>query len=206
MSWAASVAEFIAIFVAARLLKLLGTNVCSILILLAIATRFCGYAFIVNPYWLIAMESMHFFNFGIFCVLVSQKADAIGMCRTSTLERCRTLFILAPPGLAGTLQGVAFGVCFGLGRGIGLLVATLIYTLMGYRRLFLSFAVFNLVAAVVYGIYFVIERSRKPKAVKKIELDEGENRSLPKLPSHLSLFRSVKNVNEEPLLTPSSAI
>ena len=84
-------------------------------------------------------------------------------------------FILAPPGLGATLQGVAFGVCYGLGRGIGLLVATLIYSFVGYRHLFLTFAAFNLIAAVGYGIYFIFERKQRSKPAKKIELREGKH-------------------------------
>jgi hypothetical protein len=78
MSLTASVAEVIGFFVAAKLLKLLGTNLASIVILLAFAIRFGGYYFITSAYFLIPMETMHFFNFGILYVLIAQKADAIG--------------------------------------------------------------------------------------------------------------------------------
>ena len=78
MSLTASVAEVIGFFVAAKLLKLLGTNLASIVILLAFAIRFAGYYFISTPYFLIPMETMHFFNFGILYVLIAQKADSIG--------------------------------------------------------------------------------------------------------------------------------
>jgi hypothetical protein len=78
MSLTSATAEVIGFFVAAKLLKLLGTNPASIIILLAFAIRFAGYYFITRPYFLIPMETMHFFNFGILYILISQKADSIG--------------------------------------------------------------------------------------------------------------------------------
>jgi hypothetical protein len=78
MSLIASVAEVIALFFAEKVLKLLGTNLASVVILLAFAIRFAGYYYIQQPYLLILMETMHFFNFGILYVLIIQKANAIG--------------------------------------------------------------------------------------------------------------------------------
>jgi len=78
-------------------------------------------------------------------------------------------FLLAPPGLSGTLQGVALGITFGLGRGIGLVLSSFIYRLSDKRTLFLVIAIFNLVAAVIFSIYFLITRqktgtkNRKPR-------------------------------------------
>jgi hypothetical protein len=78
MSLVSAGAELIALFLAGRILKLLGTNVCSILILLAFTIRFGGYYLIRQAYFFIFMETMHFFNFGILCVLIAKKADSIG--------------------------------------------------------------------------------------------------------------------------------
>jgi hypothetical protein len=79
MSAVAATAEVLAFFLAGRLLKLLGTNLTSVIILLAFAVRFAGYYYIRRPYFLTFMEPMHFFNFGILYVLVAQETDAIGM-------------------------------------------------------------------------------------------------------------------------------
>ena len=78
MSIASALAEIAGFFLAGKLLKLLGTNLASIVILLAFAVRFAGYYYISQPYLLTIMESMHFFNFGILYVLIVQKADSIG--------------------------------------------------------------------------------------------------------------------------------
>jgi len=100
MSLTASIAEIIGFFLAAKFLKLFGTNLSCIIILLAFTIRFGGYYFIRQPYFLIAMETMHFFNFGILYVLIAQKADSIGrliilksiqlicFCVFSTTESC----------------------------------------------------------------------------------------------------------------------
>ncbi len=79
MSLTASVSEVLALFLAGRVLKLLGPNVSSVIILLAFSIRFSGYYYIRRPYYLICMETMHFFNFGILYVLIAQKADLIGI-------------------------------------------------------------------------------------------------------------------------------
>ena len=78
MTLVASVGEVAGFFLAARLIKLLGTNLASVVILLAFSVRFAGYYLIHRPYLIIGMETMHFFNFGILYVLIVQKADAIG--------------------------------------------------------------------------------------------------------------------------------
>lgn len=78
MSLIASIAEVFAFFLAARMLKFFGTNACSIFILIAFAIRFGGYYLIRRPYFLLFVEPMQYFNFGILYVLIAQKADAIG--------------------------------------------------------------------------------------------------------------------------------
>ena len=78
MSLVSAGSELAALFFVSKILKTLGINLCSILILLAFAVRFSGYYFIRKAYFFICMESMHFFNFGILYVLIGQEADAIG--------------------------------------------------------------------------------------------------------------------------------
>ncbi len=94
------------------------------------------------------------------------------------------MFIVEPPGLSGTLQGVALGVSFGLGmrfiglvlyefvffwigRGVGLLIASFIYTLIKPRVLFLIIAIFNLIAAIIFSLYFILNRERSKKSIEK---------------------------------------
>ncbi|CAF4608699.1 unnamed protein product, partial [Rotaria sp. Silwood2] len=147
MSLVAALSEVFALYIAGRVLKLLGTNLSSIIIFLAFSIRFGGYYFIRQPYFFILMETMHFFNFGILYVLIAQKADSI-----------------APPGLSGTLQGVALGMLFGLGRGFGLLAASFIYTFTQQPFLFLIFTLFNLIVAVIYALYSILNRDLSKKS------------------------------------------
>lgn len=84
MSLTSSISEVLGFFLAAPMIKFLGTNLASIVILLAFAVRFAGYYIISNPYFLIMMETMHFFNFGILFFLIVQKADSIGRMEMRT--------------------------------------------------------------------------------------------------------------------------
>ncbi|UJR36826.1 hypothetical protein I4U23_029539 [Adineta vaga] len=179
MSFISASAEILALFLAGRMLKLLGTNINSIIILIAFAIRFAGYYYIRRPYFLLFMETMHYFNFGILYILIAQKADAI-----------------APPGLAGTLQGVVYGLSFGLGRGVGLIVSSYIYTRLPPRTLFLFFACFNATAAIIYSLLFFILKKRSQK--KDVRTNFTAN--VPKI-----VIDSDTSVHEDPFLVPASA-
>lgn len=78
MSIISASSEILALFIARRMLKLMGTSVNSVIILIAFAIRFAGYYLIRNPHHILFMEPMHYFNFGILYILIAQKADAIG--------------------------------------------------------------------------------------------------------------------------------
>ncbi len=78
MSLIDAISEIFAVYVAGRLIKMLGTNLSSVLIFVAFSIRFGGYYFIRQPYYFVFVETMHFFNFGILYVLIAQKADSIG--------------------------------------------------------------------------------------------------------------------------------
>ncbi|CAF1552060.1 unnamed protein product, partial [Didymodactylos carnosus] len=155
MSLISSASEVCALFSAGYILEKLGTNFSAVIILLAFGVRFAGYFFIQHPIYYLPMETMHFFNFGILYVLMSKEADAI-----------------APPGLASTLQGIAYGLSFGLGRGIGLLISSFIYTLIYARSLFLIFSIFNFVCAILYSIYSIL---RKRTKVRRLTAKETVN-------------------------------
>jgi MFS family permease len=178
MSLTDAISEIVAVYVAGRLIKMLGTNLSSVLIFVAFSIRFSGYYLIRKPYYFVFVETMHFFNFGILYVLIAQKADSI-----------------APPGLSGTLQGVVYGISFGLGRGVGLIASSLIYTRFYPRLLFLSFALFNAIAAIAYGLYFFLYTKYSKKTIRT-----NHNTNVPKI-----VIDSEPTINEEPLLISSSS-
>jgi len=177
MSLIAAISEVIALSVAGRLIKFFGTNLTSIIIFLTFSIRFAGYYYIRRAYYILFCETMHFFNFGILYVLIAQKADAI-----------------APPGLSSTLQGVVYGISFGLGRGIGLIASSFIYTLLQPRLLFLIFALFNAVAAIVYSLYFLLCKKYSQKPIRS-----NFNTNVPTI-----VIDSESTAREEPLLISSS--
>ena len=67
-------------------------------------------------------------------------------------------------------------MAFGLGRGIGLLIASFIYTLIEQRSLFLIISIFNLIAAVIFSLYFLGTRQRHSKENKDsvISIEDGK--------------------------------
>ena len=75
--------EFLALFVAHRFIQVLGKKVSTIVIFTTFAIRFTAYIFIQRSYWFLPVETIHFFNFGILFVLVSEEAFAIGKLSVS---------------------------------------------------------------------------------------------------------------------------
>ena len=95
MSFISASSEIVALFLAGKMLELLGVNINSIIILLAFAIRFAGYYYIRRPYFLLFMETMHYFNFGILYILIAQRADSIGRFYTFvfTLSKKNNYFL-----------------------------------------------------------------------------------------------------------------
>ncbi|CAF1075337.1 unnamed protein product [Didymodactylos carnosus] len=105
----ACTSELCAFFFSGCILNKVGTDLASIIILLAYSARFASYYLIRHPNNYLPIETFYFFTFGIRCALVAKRAHDI-----------------APHGLAGTLQGIASGL-LGLGRATGLLICSFIY-------------------------------------------------------------------------------
>lgn len=64
-----------------------------------------------------------------------------------------------------------------LGRGIGMLVASYIYIVIQQRLLFLVFAILNIIAAVIYSIYFLLTR-KKPSS-NNVTISNTNDLSIP---------------------------
>lgn len=78
MTLIAASSEVLAFLLTGRMLKLFGSHFLSVMILLAFTIRFAGYYLIERAYFLLWMETMEFFNFGILYALIAQQADALG--------------------------------------------------------------------------------------------------------------------------------
>jgi hypothetical protein len=50
-----------------------------------------------------------------------------------------------------------------LGRGIGMLVSSYIYIVIQQRLLFFVFAIINIIAMIIYSIYFFLTRTKSSK-------------------------------------------
>ncbi len=65
-----------------------------------------------------------------------------------------------------------------IGRGVGLPIASFIYTSFEQRVLFLVIAIFNLIVAIIYSIYFILTRSRSQDSFEKndqIVVEDGKH-------------------------------
>lgn len=60
-----------------------------------------------------------------------------------------------------------------LGRGIGMLVASFIYIVIQQRLLFLVFGIFNIIAAIIYSIYFLLTREKTSS--KKVNISNKDD-------------------------------
>jgi hypothetical protein len=60
-----------------------------------------------------------------------------------------------------------------LGRGIGMLVASFIYIVIQQRLLFLVFTILNIIAAIIYSIYFLLTR-KKPSS-KHVSISNNDD-------------------------------
>ncbi|CAF4668761.1 unnamed protein product [Rotaria magnacalcarata] len=74
-----------------------------------------------------------------------------------------------------------------VGCGVGLLVSSYIYIVVNQRLLFLVFAILNLVAAILYSIYFLL--TRKKTSSKNVTESEKAN----------GLIEEDAHLNQEPL-------
>ena len=70
--------EVLALFVAHRFIQVVGKKVSTIVIYATFAIRFTAYIFIRRSYWFLPVETIHFFNFGILFVLLSEEAFDMG--------------------------------------------------------------------------------------------------------------------------------
>jgi hypothetical protein len=60
-----------------------------------------------------------------------------------------------------------------LGRGMGMLVASFIYIVIQQRLLFLVFGIFNIIAAIIYSIYFLLTREKTSS--KKVNISNKDD-------------------------------
>ena len=91
--------EIIMLFFAGRIMKKIGEVPCLYLGALAYAIRFFCYSFLTNAWYVLPVEVLHCFTFGLFYAAASAYGSKI-----------------TPPGMSGTVQGLIGGLYFGFGK------------------------------------------------------------------------------------------
>jgi hypothetical protein len=79
LSLIAAIVEIVALFISHKFFKCFSIQIATIVIFLGFIIRFFGYYFISQPYFYLPLEIIHFFNFGILFVLISEEAFKIGI-------------------------------------------------------------------------------------------------------------------------------
>lgn len=92
-------AELLLLYYSKQVIWKIGHENAFLLVLAAYATRFLAYSFLWNPWWILPVELLHGFCFGILWPNVTAFCNAV-----------------APPGMAATLQSMAFALTAGLSK------------------------------------------------------------------------------------------
>lgn len=95
-------AELFLLYYSKQIIWKIGHENAFLLVLAAYAIRFLAYSFLWNPWWILPVELLHGFCFGILWPNVTAFCNAV-----------------APPGMAATMQSLAFALTAGLSKYIG---------------------------------------------------------------------------------------
>lgn len=109
---------------AGRLIKRLGVPGTLIIACICYVIRFIGYAFLKDPWLVLAIEPLHGVTYALMWNASASYAHRI-----------------APPGLGATSQGILSGVHWGLGQACGALFGGFVYQQHGAKTMFLASAV-----------------------------------------------------------------
>ncbi|XP_013412647.1 major facilitator superfamily domain-containing protein 6 [Lingula anatina] len=172
-------AETIVFCISGWILSKTGHRPVFYLTLFFFSVRFASYSLLVNPWHVLLIEPIHGITFGLMMAAVTEYTG-----------------IIAPPGMAATLQGLVGGIHWGMGLGIGSLVAGQIYNKFGGVVTFRGSAVSALVVlAIVWPLEHFVVRKRRPDPTDKEELieEEEDNYTTLKQPMLTSLDSAYTN-------------
>ena len=149
--------EIPCLFFAGIMIEKIGQINAFLLMYIAYAVRFGVYSALSHDsvWFILPVESLHLFCFGLFFAAASQTVAAI-----------------APPGTSSTFQGV-LGTCFlGIGMGTGLLISPNLYRYIGPKQTFFTIAILSIFFCC---LLFIVNLLYLRKHLKKIsdKSDEG---------------------------------
>ncbi|KAK2166338.1 hypothetical protein LSH36_40g20006 [Paralvinella palmiformis] len=127
--------EFVMFFLVGKVIKLLGYIGIMYLGLLGYTVRFCIYAVIRNPWWVLPAEVLQGITFSIVWV---------SMTAYTTMA--------VPSASLATIQGILHGVYFGLGSGSGHLIGGIMIGYVGSVITFFSFAGASLFVLILFAV------------------------------------------------------
>ncbi|KAF6209314.1 hypothetical protein GE061_015061, partial [Apolygus lucorum] len=138
-------------FASGWFLKKLGYEHCMTLVLIAFGVRFLSYYFLISPWWILPIEALNGFTFGLFYSTMTTYANA-----------------LTPPGLEGTMQGLVSATFEGIGLAAGSLLGGYMFDKLGGRMLFLYGGVASIFLAATHCVllltWMTSEASSPPDA------------------------------------------
>ena len=91
--------EIIALFTMGHIVKFFGETLCLYSVCWAYALRFFGYSLLERPWFVLLIEPLHLFCYGIMYGAASSYASRI-----------------TPQGMHGTVQAILGTACFGVGK------------------------------------------------------------------------------------------
>ncbi|XP_070552560.1 major facilitator superfamily domain-containing protein 6-like [Ptychodera flava] len=131
----ACISETPFLFFSGHIIKYIGNKGVFYLVLLSYIIRFLGYSFITNPWFVLPLELLHGITFGAMYAAVTNYGS-----------------IIAPPGMAATVQSLVAACNMGVGKGLGGLLGGIVYKAYGGKVLFCSFAVLCFLTGLLYWI------------------------------------------------------
>lgn len=148
-----NIAEIVTFFFIFPLIRRLGVRPFMYLGILGYIARFCVFAFIDNPWFILPVEVLQGFTFaGVWSVLTVYFCNAV------------------PMEMLGTMQGIIHGVYWGLGSGTGSMIGGVLVDELGAKDTFWIFAGvsgFNLVT-----FWIVQTLTKQPTPSKYEELSD----------------------------------
>ncbi|XP_077984491.1 major facilitator superfamily domain-containing protein 6-like [Glandiceps talaboti] len=138
------IAEAPFLFFSGHLIKRFGHKGVFYLVLLSYIIRFLGYSFITNPWMVLPLELLHGITFGAMYAAVTSYAS-----------------IIAPPGMALTVQALVQACLMGAGKGLGGLLGGIVYKCYSGKVLFRSCSGLCFITGLLYWIvqFCVVHRT-----------------------------------------------